>query len=430
MLERKSPRVISAGSLILFRMAISVILADAQPTSRQELALQLERDRGLEIVGEASDGRQAVDLARQLRPDIVLLDSAVFGLDSVAVIDQIGAASRETAVIVLIEGADMDLMRRLMRAGARDCIMRPVAPDDLIATIRSVYQTNAKQREDKVSALPALDTKRALGEILAVYSPQGGAGKSMLSANLAVAMARAAGEGGKNPRVVLVDLNLQFGDIDLMLNLAPQNTIAGLAQKGHGGIDAELLEQYLTLHPESGLKILVAPSTPQYAESITVYTVEQVMETLRENYDYIIVDTPSQLQDTTLAVLDSAKTILLLTSLDLLALHKTRTALEMLRQLYEAEKIQVILNRANSDVGISLEDVENVLGVQMRARVPSDGKIVVTSINEGKPFVLYNENTTIAKRINNLALELLGRDPIVHDESNNGQGGFLKKLFK
>ena len=411
-------------------MAISIILADAQPTSRQGLALQLERDRGLEIVGEASDGRQTVDLTRQLRPEVVLLDSAILGADSTPVIDQITTSSPDTAVIVLIEGADMDLMRRLMRAGARDCIMRPVAPDDLISTIRNVHQTNLKQREAKISAQPNVNGKRALGEIIAVYSPQGGAGKSMLSANLAVAMARATGENGQTPRVILVDLNLQFGDIDLMLNLAPQNTIAGLAQKGHGGIDGELLEQYLTPHPESGLKILVAPSTPQYAESITVYTVEQVMETLRESYDYIVVDTPSQLQDTTLAVLDSAKTILLLTSLDLLALHKTRTALEMLRQLYEAEKIQVVLNRANSDVGISLEDVENVLGVPMRARIPSDGKIVVTSINEGKPFVLHNETTTIAKRINNLALELLGREPIAHDESNNGQGGLLKKWFR
>ena len=411
-------------------MAISVLLADAKPTSRQELVFQLERDRGFEIVGEASDGRQVVDLSRQLRPSIVLLDSAILGLDTVGVIEQIGAASAETEVIVMIDGADMELMRRLMRAGARDCIMRPVAPDDLISTIRNVYQASAKQREAQNSAKPSNEGKRAQGEIIAVYSPQGGAGKSMLSANLAVAMARAAGEGGKIPRVVLVDLNLQFGDIDLMLNLSPQNTIAGLAQKGHGGIDAELLEQYLTPHPESGLKILVAPSTPQYAESITVYTVEQVMEALRENYDYIIVDTPSQLQDTTLAVLDSAKTILLLTSLDLLALHKTRTALEMLRQLYEPEKIQVVLNRANSDVGISLQDVENVLGVQMRARIPSDGKIVVTSINEGKPFVLYNETTTIAKRINNLALEMLGREPIADDKSNNGSGGLLKKWFK
>ncbi|PQV64239.1 pilus assembly protein CpaE [Abditibacterium utsteinense] len=410
-------------------MAISVLIADAKLASRQELQLQLERDRSIEVVSEASDGRQAVDQVRALRPSIVLLDSAIIGLDSIAVIEQIETLSPETAVIVLIDGADMELMRRLMRAGARDCLMRPLSQDDLISTIKTAFQSSSKLR-DAAQAGPVFDTSKAQGDIIAVYSPQGGAGKSMLSANLAVAMAKAAGEGGKNPRIALVDLNLQFGDIDLMLNLSPQNTIAGLAQKGHGGIDAELLEQYLTVHPESGLRILVAPSTPQYAESITVYTVEQVVETLRENYDIIIVDTPSQLQDTTLAVLDAAKTILLLTSLDLLALHKTRTALEMLRQLYAPEKIQLILNRANSDVGISLADVENVLGVPMRAQIPSDGKVVVTSINEGKPFVLYNTQTVIAKQINKLALEMLGRETEVVEETSAKNGGFLKKLFK
>jgi pilus assembly protein CpaE len=411
-------------------MAISVLIADAKPASRQELQLQLERDRTIEVVSEASDGRQAVDQVRALRPSVVLLDSAIIGLDSLTVIEQIESISPETAVIVLIEGADMDLMRRLMRAGARDCLVRPLSQDDLLSTIKSVYASTSKQR-DAANAPPVYEATKAKGDIIAVYSPQGGAGKSMLSANLAVAMAKAAGEGGKPPRIALVDLNLQFGDIDLMLNLSPQNTIAGLAQKGHGGIDAELLEQYLTVHPESGLRILVAPSTPQYAESITVYTVEQVVETLRENYDTIIVDTPSQLQDTTLAVLDAAKTILLLTSLDLLALHKTRTALEMLRQLYTPEKIQLVLNRANSDVGISLDDVENVLGVPMRAQIPSDGRIVVTSINEGKPFVLYNTQTVIARQINKLALEMLGRETeALDDVTVKAKGGFLKSLFK
>lgn len=410
-------------------MAISVLIADAT-ASRQELQLQLERDRSIEVVSEASDGRQAIDQVRALRPSVVLLDSAIPGMNSIAVIEQIDTISPETAVIVLIEGANMEMMRGLMRAGARDCLPRPLAPDDLISAIKTAHQSGAKQREAAQNG-PTFESSKSQGEIIAVYSPQGGAGKSMLSANLAVAMSKIMGEGGKLPRIALVDLNLQFGDIDLMLNLAPQNTIAGLAQKGHGGIDAELLEQYLTIHPESGLRVLVAPSTPQYAESITVYTVEQVMETLRENYDIIIVDTPSQLQDTTLAVLDAAKTILLLTSLDLLALHKTRTASEMLRQLYAPEKIQVILNRANSDVGISLADVESVLGVSMRAQIPSDGKVVVTSINEGKPFVLFNSGTVIAKQIQKLALELLGRDTGAPEETSakNG-GGFLKKLFK
>ncbi len=409
-------------------MSITVLLADPRADSRRDLEIMLSRDREVSVVGSANDRRDTLDLTRQLRPNVVLLDGALLGGDSLSIIDEIAEASPDSSTIVLLDGADMELMRRLMRAGARDCLMRPIGGDDLLSAVRHVHQTTVKQRD--LSTPVASDPSRTRGEVIAVYSPQGGAGKSMLSANLAVALAKASGEGGKPPRVALVDLNLQFGDIDLMLNLSPQNTIAGLAQKGHGGIDAELLEQYLTVHPESGLKVLVAPSTPQYAESITVYTVEQVVETLRENYDIIIVDTPSQLQDTTLAVLDAAKTVLLLTSLDLLALHKTRTALEMLRQLYPPEKIQPVLNRANSDVGISLADVENVLGVKMKSRVPSDGRIVVRSINEGKPFVIYDAGTPIAKEINRLALEILGIEaPVVEEAAKNGGGSFLKKMF-
>ncbi len=408
-------------------MSITVLLADPRADSRRDLEIMLSRDREVSVVGGAHDRRDTIDLTRQLRPNIVMLDGALLSGDSLSIIDEIAEACPDSSTIVLLDGADMELMRRLMRAGARDCLMRPVSSEDLLSAVRHVHQTTAKQRD---FAPANTDTNRSRGEVIAVYSPQGGAGKSMLSANLAVALAKASGEGGKPPRVALVDLNLQFGDIDLMLNLSPQNTIAGLAQKGHGGIDAELLEQYLTVHPESGLKVLVAPSTPQYAESITVYTVEQVVETLRENYDIIIVDTPSQLQDTTLAVLDAAKTVLLLTSLDLLALHKTRTALEMLRQLYPPEKIQPVLNRANSDVGISLADVENVLGVKMKSRIPSDGRIVVRSINEGKPFVIYDAGTPIAKEINRLALEILGVEaPAPEEPSKNGGGSFLKKMF-
>jgi pilus assembly protein CpaE len=325
-------------------------------------------------------------------------------------------------VIVLVDEPDLDLIRRLMRAGARDCVVRP-AKDDLLATVRTVHETMQKQRDAVVAAgIPQAQQ----GKIIAIYSPQGGAGKSMLAANLSVALAKAV--AGTKERVVLVDLNLQFGDIDLMLNLNPVNTIAGLAQKGHTGVDAELVEQYLTTHEESGLKILVAPSTPQYAESVTVYTVEQVIEALREIYNYIIVDTPSQLQDTTLAALDAANTILLVTSLDLLALHKTRTALDMLRQLYPAEKIEVILNRANSEVGITVQDVESALGAPLSAQIPSDGRLVVTSVNEGKPFVLSSPTTVIARRIQSLAGEVLGRE-VSSGENPQSGGSFLKRLF-
>lgn len=401
-------------------MAITVLVADAKSKSRQEITNLLRRDRGVELVGEASDGREALDMARSIRPNIVLLSGSIMGLDAISVVEEIVLASPDTAVVVIVDEPDLDLIRRLMRAGARDYAVRPLG-DDLVANIKSVATAVQKQRD----ALSNAGTPgQQQGKVIAIYSPQGGAGKSVIATNLAVALAKST--AGTKERVVLVDLNLQFGDVDLMLNLNPVNTIAGLAQKGHIGLDVELVEQYLTTHEASGLKVLVAPSTPQYAESVTVYTVEQTLEALRQTYTYVIVDTPSQLQDTTLAALDAASTIFLVTSLDLLALHKTRTALDMLRQLYPAEKIQIVLNRANSEVGITVQDVEAALGTTLKAQIPSDGRLVVTSVNEGKPFVLFSPQTVIARRIHALASEILGRDVA---ETSGQHGGLLKRLF-
>ncbi len=410
-------------------MAISVLVADSKAASRQELVTQLQKDRGVDVVSDSREGRETIEIARSLRPAIILLDGAITGLDAISVIEELQVASPDSGVIVLTENAEHDMVRRLMRAGAEDYLVRPAAPEDILNAIRSVHQTVQKQRA--ALGTPMVDAANMRGNVIAVYSPQGGSGKSMLAANLGVSLAKAMGAKSSKGRVALLDLNLQFGDIDLMLNLTPENTIAGLSQKGHSGLDAELVEQYLTTHEESGLRVLVAPSTPQYAESITVYTVEQVIDALRDSYQIVIVDTPAQLQDTTLAALDAATTILLLTTLDLLALHKTRTAMEMLRQLYSPEKIWLVLNRANSDVGISLQDVEATLGVPMRAQVPSDGRIVVTSINEGKPFVISAPDSAIAKRINTLAFEILGREgPAANNESSpQDNGGFFKKLF-
>jgi pilus assembly protein CpaE len=409
-------------------MAITVVVADSTAASRQEMVSQLQKDRGLDVVSEARDGREALEVARSVRPNIIVIDGGITGLDVVTVVEEMQSASPDTGVIALLDTADFEMVRRLMRAGADDYIVKPAPMEDVLTALRTVHQNKQKQRAASGPQYnEAADTR---GQVITVYSPQGGSGKTMLSANLGVAMARSLNAKTIKGRIALLDLNLQFGDIDLMLNLAPENTIAGLAQKSQSGLDAELVEQYLTAHEDSGLRVLVAPSTPQYAESITVYTVEQVIESLRETYQYVLIDTPSQLQDTTLAALDAANHILLVATLDVLALHKTRTALEMLRQLYAPEKIRVVLNRSNTEAGISLAQAEEALGVPLGGQIPSDGRIVVTSINEGKPFVISASESQIARRVTALANELIGREvPASIEGANNNNGSFLKKLF-
>ena len=409
-------------------MAITVVIADSVVASRQEMVAQLQKDRGLNVLSEARDGREALEVARSVRPNILLLDGGVTGLDVVSVIEEMQTVSPDTGVIALLDAADFEMVRRLMRAGADDYIVKPASTDDILTAIRTVHQNKMKLRANAPQPGEAPDTR---GQVITVYSPQGGSGKSMLTANLGVAMAGALNAKTIKGRVALLDLNLQFGDIDLMLNLAPENTIAGLSQKSQSGLDSELVDQYLTTHEDSGLRVLVAPSTPQYAESITVYTIEQTIEALRESYQYVLIDTPSQLQDTTLAALDAATHILLIATLDVLALHKTRTALEMLRQLYPPEKIRVILNRSNTEAGISLAQAEEALGIPLSGQIPSDGRVVVTSINEGKPFVLSASESQIARRVSDLANELIGREnpAALENSANNGSGSFFKRLF-
>ncbi|NCO38862.1 MAG: histidine kinase [Armatimonadetes bacterium CG_4_10_14_3_um_filter_66_18] len=379
---------------------INVVIADSSAESREQLNNLLSGDTDINVVADASDGREAAELVKSMRPDVLVCDVNIGGMDADKLTEQVVLSQEQCGVVIVSSVSDIPVVRTVMQAGAGDFLTRPLDRAELVDSLKRVYSTVQKRRA-LASGGGEVDTK---GRIVTVYSPQGGSGKSILAGNLAVALA-AHGSG----QVVLVDLSLQFGNLDLMLNVSPENTLAGLAQK-YNELDAQMMETYLTKH-DSGLKLLSAPSTPQYAETITVYVVEQVLEVLRESCSYVVIDTPSGMQDTTLAALDGTDDILLLTTLDLLALHNTKTALDMLVQMYPPEKIRLVLNRANSDVGITPEDVESTLQFKIAAHIPSDGRVVVTSVNEGMPFVMSQPNAEISRRIVGLAYEIMGKEP-------------------
>lgn len=405
---------------------IHVVIADSDTESRQNLADLIRADQGMRLMGQAGDSREGVELVHVQRPDVFLMDAHLAGNDSAAIIERLRVSYPEMGIIVLTYDARPEEVRRLMRAGAHDFLVKPVVRDTLMESVREVYSTLQKMRHLKEAHQEA-----SRSTMMTVFSPQGGAGKSVLAANLAVALKQ---QLPPHEGVVLVDLNLQFGDIDLVLNLAAENSIAGLAQKHQSGeLDPETVENYLTTHADTGLKVLVAPSTPEYAETVTVYTVEQVLNALQSHYSYIVVDTPSQLTDTTFVAFDFSQTILMLTTLDLLAIHKTRTALDRLRQLYPIEKIKLVLNRANSQVGITANDVEMILGMPIAAHIPSDGHVVVKSVNDGVPFVLTAPESLIAQRVMALSRDLLGKEAAAMETAANGstksRASFWKFLF-
>jgi pilus assembly protein CpaE len=231
--------------------------------------------------------------------------------------------------------------------------------------------------------------------MVCVLGPKGGTGKTLVSTNLGVALALS----GSRP--VVVDLDLQFGDIGLALGLRPDKTIYDLARSG-GSLDEEKLEAYLVRHP-SGLRVLLAPTRPDQASAVTVDFLRDVFTTLRSMSDYVVVDTPPGFTPEVIAAIDASSNVCIVGMLDSLSLKNTKLGLETLELMgYNPDQISLVLNRADTRVGITHEDVDAIIGRTPDVLVPSDRQIPI-SINDGVPIVMRDERSEAARAFQKLA---------------------------
>ncbi|MCS7264436.1 MAG: AAA family ATPase [Armatimonadetes bacterium] len=380
-------------------MTIKVILAlsDEKEKSAVRKVLAEMGSPKLEIIGSFENPEELVRLAASAAPAVVLL-SAQFAREATIPLVERLTANPLVQVIVLLLKEDFNIARQFILSGAVDALPFEQIPSELPKSLESAFKRAQKLVRENYPR------PSQIGQILVFYGPKGGVGTSLLVTNLAVALSAYQPEP-----VVLVDLNLQFGAVTTLLNLRPEVTIASLAQRFQGELDFEFLQSFLVNHEESNLKILAAPSRPELSELVTTFLVEKTFQVLRNNFAYIIVDTPTVLQDTTLAAFDIADQILLVTALDLLAIRNSQLVLEMLRKLYPSERIKLVLNRSNARFsGLNPEQVEEFLGISILAQIPSDGQVAVTSVNEGVPFVLSSPNSPLAQSIFKLASIIAG----------------------
>jgi pilus assembly protein CpaE len=243
----------------------------------------------------------------------------------------------------------------------------------------------------------ALD--RGLGEMICVLGLKGGSGKTLTTANLAVALA----DAGK--RVSVVDLDLQFGDVGLALGLAPERTLYDLVRAG-GSLDVEKLGDFMSVH-QSGVRALLAPTRPDQAGLVTSDFLRDVFRTLREMSDFVVVDTPPGFTPEVIGAVDSSTCACMVAMLDSLSLKNTKLGFETLERMDYPHEIRFVLNRADSKVGISAEDVLAIMGRQPSVLVPSD-RNVTRSINEGTPIVIANRRSEAARAFHGLAALYLG----------------------
>lgn len=379
--------------------------------------------------------------AEALRPDLLLLTSVpdvtatlkgqhgprtvVLGPD-VPLRDALALAgelrlSRPEVGIVLQRGAvDAPVLAEALRAGVREV----VPADDTAGLVEAV------RRSDELGAALLRRgeplTHTGLGQVVTVFSAKGGCGKTTISTNMGAALA----DGGRR-RVVVVDLDLAFGDVAIALQLFPVRTIADAMPMGVDDLDFAALQTLLTPH-SPGLTTLVAPVEPGAADGIPAGLVTRILELLRENFDFVVVDTPPAFDDQVLAAFDLSDSIVLLATLDIPALKNLKLTLETLDLLsYPRERWRIVLNRSDSKVGLSVSEVEKTLRTGITAQVPSS-RDVPASINRGVPIVLDDPKHPVSVAIRQFAEnDVAGVSPAsVPEQVRGDRRGFLRRRHR
>jgi pilus assembly protein CpaE len=381
---------------------IRVLIADSRPAQREQLRALLAADTAIEIVGLARDGQEVLQLVYQYAPDIALLDAGLEGKDGFQTAEYLASVDLPTESI-LISGCDTpEQMRRAMRAGAREHLARPFAPEALLLAIHSVYADQQRRKTPGFAA--AADPSRAT-RIIAVTGAKGGIGKTTIATNLAMALAR-----DTTDPTLLFDFYTQFGDIAMVLNLLPPRSLADLAQVEPALIDMQLLSGFIEEH-DSGLNVLLSARAPVALDTVTIPCLEKVLILLKQSYRYIVADIPPILHATTLHLLSHATTILLVANqFDIMTVHDTQRLLDTMLGKYAArDKVHVVLNRVARQNRLPLVDIERALDHPIYAQIPNDGRIVPEAINEGVPFVLSHPDSAVAQSVRQLAAQLSGR---------------------
>ena len=346
----------------------------------------LPTDASFEVVGLINGLDESWRTLQETAPDLLIVVCSGYSDRTLYFIDSAVKQTPDRPVVVLTAGSPNGFVRRVFESGADDILTLPDSSDQIPFALEKAI---ARRRGAAVAS------GIALAPMICVLGPKGGTGKTLISSNLTVALAT---EGYKS---LLVDLDLQFGDVGLSLGLRPDKTIYDLARSS-GSLDGEKLDAYLMKHP-SGAKVLLAPTRPDQASVVTVDFLRDLFTTLRSVADFVIVDTPPGFTPEVIAAIDTSSHVCLVGMLDALSLKNTKLGLETLELMgYNADRISLVLNRADTRVGITGEDVEAIMGRVPDILIPSD-RLIPVSVNEGEPIVLAEDRSGAARSFRTLA---------------------------
>jgi pilus assembly protein CpaE len=369
---------------------VAVAVVDADQAARSRLAMQL---------GQGATPFPSInDLASRLGsiPVVIVLGPSFGESPELAAVEQLLAARRDVGAIMVTNQLSTDMLQRALRSGVKDVLQAPVEPTQLAEAVARVAA--GLIMSSPTPAVPAeIEADGELGRVITVFSTKGGAGKSVVASNLAVVLARRS-----DRPVVLVDADLQFGDVAVMLKLSPQHTVVD-AVSALDKLDLALLQSLLITHEPSGVLVLPAPLEPAFADQIGATEMVRIVEMLRRFCSFVIIDTPAYFNDVVLGLIEVSDDVLLVAGMDIPNIKNVKIGLQTLRLLNTPmEKLRLVLNRANSKVKLDVGEVERTLGIQAQSLIPSD-VVVPQAVNKGEPVVQSAPKSGVTVAMNQLA---------------------------
>ena len=363
---------------------------------RSNVRRMLGNQENIIVIGESGDGEETLKMAQELAPHVILMDINMPKLDGLKVTETLAKDHPEIQVVMMSVQSEQEYFRRAMKAGAKDFLTKPFSGNDLIDTVQNVFNKWVKDRPDFLQS-------QQKAKIITFFSTKGGVGKTTLAANLAVSLA------GHGKRTLLIDCSLQFGDIAIMLNEKVNRNIFFIVERDEE-ISYLTIEKNLTAHP-SGLKLLLAPSEPAYAEAVKPIHIKQILDQVAPMYQYIIIDTAPHIGEIELGIFDRTDILLLVATLEISSLKNTKLCLKTLSDInFDTSKIKLLLNKETANVGIDRQGIEEGLKIPMFASVPMDSETSQLSLNQGEPFVVKFPHSTLTKAIEDLVQKFTGDD--------------------
>lgn len=392
---------------------IRVIIVDDVAETRENVRKLLQFEADIEVVATARTGREAIQQAGETSPDVVLMDINMPDMDGITATEVIRQKMPSVQVVVLSVQGDPNYMRRAMQAGACDFLTKPPMPDELVSGIRRAGKMAREERAkagqvhvapSSSGAQPATARINSHGKVIMVYSPKGGTGCTTIAVNLAVALRN------EETNIVLVDANLQFGDVAIFLNEQGKNTILDLAPRVEE-LDPDVVEEVMIKHSGTGIHVLASPSRPEYGEKVNAEQFAKLLRYLRQLYAYVIVDTCTYLNDVTLSVLDVADVVVLVTTQDIPSIKNDRLFLDLLTTLsVPVSKVAFVMNKFDKRIAaITPEKVAENLKQEVLAVIPLDERTVIPAVNRGVPFMIDNKTQPAARGIYSLAEAIRAR---------------------